>query len=504
MKKLTLLGITVSALLLSNCSNEEVMQEQDALKIVELSASINESAPRAAITNQGAFSWSETDQISVHTSCPSPVWQTFTLQGKGGEASGTFQGGMYDGYTITSCAVHPANLTPSLTGNKLKLTLPSSYTFKEKITNVVMMAYIKDAKGTLAFRHLGGVFRFIVKNIPAAATQFVFVAKGKKLTGEFAVDDITATTPEIATSNENTGMNNSVTINFTASSSVTERIFYVPVPTGEYGNLSCVIKNAEGESLTTMNIADSKKVERCDLKLVPTITCTSVEGGVAVNVSSTDALSNALSTATSSTTPTTITVSETLSKAAPATISAPISNSSSNPIVTIAFDAIPATSSSGISNAIKVTDGSNDGTSSGNESKGTVEIAIPQRTAEGEKPKFEVFTPNATAILSATGESAEYGETEALTSGNTLIVNKGVTVEKLTVKGGNVKIYGTVTNLIIDSTSSNTTKVLVYPGASCTQFTDNRESGKITPSYVPGDSGENEGYTGGDVTHEWD
>lgn len=341
-----------------------------------------------------------------------------------------------------------------------------------------------------------------MKNIPATATQFVFTAEGKKLTGDFTIDDITATTPKITTSDDNT--NNSVIINFTASSSVTERIFYVPVPIGEYGNLSCVIKNAEGKSLTTMNIADSKKVERCDLKLVPTITCTSVEGGVTVNVNSTDALTNALLTATSSTTPTTITVSETLSKAAPATISAPISNSSNNPIVTIAFDAIPATSSSGSSNAIKVTDGSDDGTSSGNESKGTVEIAIPQRTAEGEKPKFEVFAPNATAILSATGESAEYGETEALTSGNTLIVNKGVTVEKLTVKGGNVKIYGTVTNLIIDSTSSNTTKVLVYPGASCTQFTDNRESGKITPSYVPGDSGENEGYTGGDVTHEWD
>lgn len=503
MKKLILLGITVSALLLSNCSNEEGMQEQNALKIVELSASINESAPRAAITDKGAFSWSESDQISVHTSCPSPVWQTFTLQGKGGEASGTFQGGMYDGYTITSCAVYPANLNPSLTENKLKITLPSSYDFEEKITNVVMMAYIKDANGTLAFRHLGGLFRFIVKNVPATATQFVFTAEGKKLTGDFTIDDITATTPEIATSNENTGTNNSVTINFTASSSVTERIFYVPVPTGEYGKLRCEIKDGDGKLLTTMNIADSKKVERCDLKLVPTITCTSVEGGAAVNVNSTEALTNALSTATSSTTPTTITVSETLSKTAPTTISAPISSSSNNPRVTIAFDAIP-TVSGGSSNAIKITDGSNEETSSGNESKGTVEIAIPQRTAEGEKPKFEVFTPNATAILSATGESAEYGETEALTSVNTLIVNKGVTVEKLTVKGGNVKIYGTVTNLIIDSTSSNTTKVLVYPGASCTQFTDNRESGKITSSYVPGDSGENEGYIGGDVTHEWD
>lgn len=516
MKKLTLLGITVSALLLSNCSNEEVMQQNDTQRGVTLSASINESDSRAAVTDAGVFSWNEGDQISVHTSYTNPVWQTFTLKGEGGNASGTFMGMlMGEGTEITSCAVHPAILKPVLAGNKLTLTLPSSYDWQEGVTNVIMMAKINNSGAKLGFSHLGGLFRFVVKGIPASATKFVFTAEGKKLSGEFTIENISATNPAIVTSDAQS--DNSITINFPASSQITERIFYVPVPTGTYNALKCDIMDKSNTLLTTANLATGKEVGRAALLLVPTLTCSSTEGGVAVNASTKNELNSALTDALSNKEgalkSTTVTVTEELSKAAPE-IAVPVADLKQEespeaaPTITVAFDAIPkAATESGTgqeTTAIKITDGSESGTSTATKSKATIEIAIPQVVEQEEKPSFEVTVPTATAVLSATAATAEYNKVTASTADNTLIVNKGVTVEELTIKGGSVKIYGTVKKLTIDK-NSTTQKVLVYPGASCAEFTDGRESGKqITLSYVPGDSGENEGYTGGNVENAWD
>lgn len=511
MKKLTLLGITVSALLLSNCSNEEVMQQNDTQRGVTLSASINESDSRAAVTDAGVFSWGKGDQISVYTSYAASAWQTFTLKGEGGNASGTFMGMlMGEGTEITSCAVHPAILKPVLAENKLTLTLPSSYDWQEGVTNVIMMAKINNSGAKLGFSHLGGLFRFVVKGIPASATKFVFTATGKKLSGEFVVEDISATNPVIVTSDVQS--DNSITINFPASGQITERIFYVPVPTGTYNALKCDIMDKSNTLLTTANLATGKEVGRAALLLVPTLTCSSTEGGVAVNASTENELKSALTDALSdkegTLKSTTVTVTEELSKAAPE-IAVPVADleNEAAPTITVAFDAVPkaaaSSTPSGDPTPIKITDGSTSETASAAESKATIEIAIPQVVEQEEKPSFEVTVPTATAVLSATAATAEYNKVTASTADNTLIVNKGVTVEELTIKGGSVKIYGTVKKLTIDK-SSGTKKVLVYPGASCGSFTDSRESGQITLSYVPGDSGENEGYTGGDVKNAWD
>lgn len=504
--------MTATALLLSNCSNEETMPKNDTLNTIELFASINEPDSRAAVTDEGVFSWTAGDQLDVHTS-GNPAWQTFTLQGNGGLSSGTFQGATMAGATPTSCALHPASLGHVLSENKLTLTLPSEYEFKEGVTNVLMLAPVIEGKSNLAFKHLGGLFRFVIKNIPATASQFVFTATGKKLTGEFVIDDITPASglPEITTSES--GSENSVTIHFTASADIKERRFYIPVPTGSYGALKCEIKDGQGTLLTTTNVADTKEVSRAALMLVPEITCTTIDGGIAVNAATEEALTKALSGAVTAEADqdvpkaTTITVDEALSSALPETIAVPVANMTSSvaPVVTIAFGDIPkASNGTGGGNSIKITDGTTEtSTAPSTTSKATIEVAIPQ-VQEGETaPSAELFMPTSTGVLAATTKTAAYGDITATTADNTLIVNKGVTVNSLTIKGGSVKIFGTVTTLTIDS-NSNTTKVLVYPGGSCSTFTDNRQEGKITLSYVPGDPGENEGYTGGDKINEWD
>ena len=78
-------------------------------------------------------------------------------------------------------------------------------------------------------------------------------------------------------------------------------------------------------------------------------------------------------------------------------------------------------------------DGSASGTGSNTEAPAI--IAITANTTG----KTTINTPESTVIL-----SGSFGEIDATTAANTLIVPEGVSVETLTVKGGNVEIYGTV------------------------------------------------------------
>lgn len=59
--------------------------------------------------------------------------------------------------------------------------------------------------------------------------------------------------------------------------------------------------------------------------------------------------------------------------------------------------------------------------------------------------------PSTTVTLAAVGNKATYNEVTATTAQQTLIINAGVTVKKLTVKGGNLKIYGKVEQLVHDA-----------------------------------------------------
>ena len=67
--------------------------------------------------------------------------------------------------------------------------------------------------------------------------------------------------------------------------------------------------------------------------------------------------------------------------------------------------------------------------------------------------------PSTTVTLAAVGNKATYNEVTATTAQQTLIINAGVTVKKLTVKGGNLKIYGKVEQLVHDA--GNTTIYII-------------------------------------------
>ena len=67
-------------------------------------------------------------------------------------------------------------------------------------------------------------------------------------------------------------------------------------------------------------------------------------------------------------------------------------------------------------------------------------IALPETEGAEEAPVVNVNMPNTTVTLSSNGGSTTIKEATASTAENTLVVDAGVTITKLIVKKGNVRV----------------------------------------------------------------
>ena len=80
------------------------------------------------------------------------------------------------------------------------------------------------------------------------------------------------------------------------------------------------------------------------------------------------------------------------------------------------------------------------------------------------------------------GATSTYNEVTVTTAKQTLVVNAGVTVKKLIIKGGNVEIYGTVEELVRDGSNSATVDVASF-GAANIKAVTNPENFKLTSTW---------------------
>ena len=136
----------------------------------------------------------------------------------------------------------------------------------------------------------------------------------------------------------------------------------------------------------------------------------------------------------------------------------PAAQSSETPI-SIAFQSVA--SGAKIEFEDKATSGS--GTSSVKD----MTIALPETEGAEVAPVVNVNMPNTTVTLSSNGGSTTIKEATASTAENTLVVDAGVTITKLIVKKGNVRVKkgATITAIERASENSNVVKVFVESGA---------------------------------------
>ena len=100
-------------------------------------------------------------------------------------------------------------------------------------------------------------------------------------------------------------------------------------------------------------------------------------------------------------------------------------------------------------------------TESDNKEAKEVNLTVPQ----GTNGNFDIQLPNSTVSLNATNGTATYNNVIAETAENTLIVGQDVTINKLTVKKGNVRVHGTVNSIERHSANSGSVTIIVEDDA---------------------------------------
>lgn len=401
---------------------------------------------RTTVNDEYKILWQDTDALGLFCSNAESNYSNTKLEyaSGAGQTSATFNGSKPSGETAVF-SIYPYQQNMSVSGNTLTMTLPATLTNYNGSSNGPMYAKVTnpDNLSALSFKHMAAMIKLTVNKIPAEATTFKIIASNN-IAGTCTVD-LTAADPILAVTSDKS---KEITASFTASADIKSRNFYIPLPTGTYSSITAQLTNGSDKVYFTKTLND-KILGRRDILVVPPLDC------VVVEATTPSALSTALADsknlpqeAPTAATVTDIAVSGSFNTTSGSNdgIAIPVLQNSD---INLAFNTAPTTSTAA---PLTLTDKTN--TSIGAPAAtatNSVSLAVPETNAEQEAPSVAITMPSTTVTLAAVGNKATYNEVTATTAQQTLIINAGVTVKKLTVKGGNLKIYGKVEQLVHDA-----------------------------------------------------
>ena len=242
------------------------------MKQVTISTSMDSPSTRASLDSEtGAFSWQSGDLISVLATDGN--FYDFILESGVGNYEAEFVGSIPENAYVTTVATYPrivsnGSANTVLVGSILNYNLPATWTYAKDVSNVPMVAAFSENATHMAFKQVGGVMRFPVKNMPTEA-KFIITMEDKTITGAFPVD-----INNLGTSAMTAGSSASeLVINYSSEVDGAYAEFNVPVPTGTYNNFTLTIKDANDKVLFTKEYtSDINKVERATLLNMKEIT----------------------------------------------------------------------------------------------------------------------------------------------------------------------------------------------------------------------------------------
>ena len=465
MKFRYLISLAVATALLTGCNNEDNLGTKVTNGMLRATMESNASGmARAGFDANGAFYWSEGDRLGVTMQDGNGYTTGFTaltlVEGGAGQATASFSGNMTG--TIAGYAAYPYNdgHAVSTTNGTTTLTynFPKEYSYtkvdadyqtetkgKGNSYNPAMWGKIENSN--VALKHLGGVFCIKFAKLPVGNNLKLTFTADQKIAGKYTVT-LSGSEPELEATTATDDSEKTVSIAFGNTAQNTSGTFYIPVPTGNYTNVRVKILN-DTEELANV-FGGSYTIARKDLKKL-SISSGTITGGEAQTVSSVSEVADALGKNTA------VTVSGEVS-GENNKIEVPAAQSSETRI-SIAFQSVA--SGAKIEFEDKATSGS--GTSSVKD----MTIALPETEGAEVAPVVNVNMPNTTVTLSSNGGSTTIKEATASTAENTLVVDAGVTITKLIVKKGNVRVKkgATITAIERHSENSNVVKVFVESGA---------------------------------------
>ncbi|MBQ2549591.1 MAG: hypothetical protein II560_00070, partial [Bacteroidales bacterium] len=157
MKKYLIFFAAVSfAALAVSCSVERSDVPELTGKVI-LSATVEDALSKAAVDEEGLFTWSSDDKILVYAKSSDSPYVTAEFPLISGENTGKakFAGELPEGYTVDQ-AFYPSSFVIGEDVSTMEISLPSSYNYEPGKVKTPMSAEL-DSDAVLAFKHLCGV-----------------------------------------------------------------------------------------------------------------------------------------------------------------------------------------------------------------------------------------------------------------------------------------------------------------------------------------------------------
>jgi len=456
--------MAASLLILGSCSeNEEFSSQNAGGKDIIYAKVETDAATRMAIGEKDAdgkrtLSWEKGDKFVLFSTASSSKYECTGVS----EGVGTFQG-----TSVSSAvgAVYPASLFEKYgtigtgTKNYIAINLPATIDgTAENITPVIPMKAAAPSSSSTSnsytFKHLCAMLTVdcTTLNNDGNYTKLVFTASNKQISGTiyaFAsgiyLYSLDASTGEEIASDAIAEADKKITITLPAKSGNVGKVFYVPLPPNTYGTLTATLEDENGSNTKTLKTWTNLKLERAKIYNT-SLGTTVVSGGI-------EAANTALEAVTESSKSMNLQVSDAVTTTSEnSTITVPAVEGS---LVKVTFANAPTTSET------PLTIESNTSAAVA-ESASDLTVTMPS-TQSGGEVNLVVNTPTTTTTLanSDNGETV-YGTVTATTATNTLVVGKGITIKKLVVKGGNIRVCDGGKVESIERSSDNTSNVIIY------------------------------------------
>lgn len=453
-----MISVLMLVLTVVACQHEESVGNIVESQSLCLSATIDNGTEisRSNVTDEGYFTWASGDAISVYTT--NSDFKDFVISESdgAGTSKANFEGNLDNGVSVSTCAVYPAfsgegGHTYDADNNSITFQLRETYDLGDNTenTNALMLALIGEDKDNLKFKHVGGVMRFVLQNVPKGASEFVFKASDKGITGPFVLD-IDNDVFQINAKNfeeDETVEDNVVSIKFTPLAGSQDLKFFIPLPLGEYHGFTIQLKDESGTILYERNSTATNTIKLRTLTKMPSIVIPTV-----IEVKTAEALNEALNGVTDATT---ISLSDDAVNVETIDIPTSLTETQEQAELNLVYSDLPTN---------EVTIKANSSSSTENEEGlGRLQITVPQAESN-EEPSFNIDLPTMTVTLSASIDNATFEKVTASTAENTLIIAPGVTIKNLIVKKGNVRVKkGGVINSI-STTETNEIIYIIYEG----------------------------------------
>lgn len=374
--------------------------------------------------------WEEGDRIALFANDGSKA--LFTLSEGAGTSEGIFATTeTVEGKTFVA-ALYPYDANAAYTDGTITTDVAKEYTWQEGQNNKALMAAQITNQEAFSFKNAGAVIVLTVNNIPAGFNRI-------ELSGENTINgatsitfaDGTPTCTTIATADEN----RSTSITFPASVATTDKVFFFPLAvTSQAASLNVTLHDG---TATEKLVENKYTLVQRNNRYYKTINF-DADGNLPVSVANTEELNTK------------------------------IEEGITNFILPSNYTEVEITSETTQNLQIAVTTTANSFAIKSESAKGGIMLCTPANIKN-----LDVDTPNATVEVRPDAGVASFTTITAKTSENTFVIPAGTTVGEMVVKGGNVRVLGTVD--IFTNSKGSIVKIYKEEGAVIPQELDANE-----------------------------